>query len=78
LPAAGTQSAPNCSWNAATIGTALAGSMLIAGADQLVPDRDPAEPGRSPDVKSQANVELPGGVPFISDADLQPHWQRQA
>jgi hypothetical protein len=52
--------------------------MLIAGADQLVPDRDPAEPGRSPDVKSQANVELPGGVPFISDADLQPHWQRQA
>ena len=55
----------------ASIGTALAGSILIAflttsfltGIQQI-----PAVPDS---VKAQANVELAGGVPFISDADLQ-------
>ena len=55
----------------ASLGTALAGSLLIAtltsafltGINQssAIPDR----------VKSQAQVELAGGVPFISDADLE-------
>ena len=39
--------------------------------DQLGPDRIQQNPAVPADVKSQANVELAGGVPFISDADLQ-------
>jgi Na+/melibiose symporter-like transporter len=55
----------------ASMGTALAGSVMIAAVassflanieqSSAIPDR----------VKSQAQVELAGGVPFISDADLQ-------
>ena len=55
----------------ASLGTALAGSLLIAvlsssfltGIEQN--DAVPAE------VAAQANVELAGGIPFISDADLE-------
>lgn len=55
----------------ASIGTALAGSILIgvmtasflAGVEQ-----NPAVPT---EVKSQASVELAGGVPFLSDAQLE-------
>jgi Na+/melibiose symporter-like transporter len=55
----------------ASIGTALAGSILIAFLNSSVLtgiDQNQAVPA---DVKSQTNVELAGGVPFISDADLQ-------
>ena len=55
----------------ASIGTALAGSILIAALttafltgiqqNQAVPDQ----------VKSQASVQLASGVPFLSDADLE-------
>jgi hypothetical protein len=45
----------------ASIGTALAGSFLIAALSPAIPA----------EVKSQAEVTLAGGVPFISDADLE-------
>jgi MFS family permease len=55
----------------ASIGTALAGSIMIASVSTAfaaniqqsseIPDR----------VKSQASVKLAGGVPFVSDADLE-------
>src|SRR5213079_897458 len=55
----------------ASIGTALAGSVMIAAVSSAflvniqhssaIPDR----------VKSDAQVQLAGGVPFVSDADLE-------
>jgi len=54
----------------ASIGTALAGSLLIASLSSAFLSNiedSPAIPSR---VKSQAQVQLAGGVPFISDADL--------
>jgi MFS family permease len=55
----------------ASMGTAVAGSILIAtltSAFQTNIQQSSAIPSR---VKSQAQVELAGGVPFISDADLE-------
>jgi hypothetical protein len=55
----------------ASLGTAVAGSLLIATlttAFLTSIDQSSAIPSR---VKSQAQVELAGGVPFISDADLE-------
>ena len=55
----------------ASLGTALAGSLLIAAmtAGFLTNiEQSSAIPNR---VKSQAQVQLAGGVPFISDADLE-------
>jgi hypothetical protein len=55
----------------ASIGTALAGSILIAALTSSFLtgiDQNPAVPAS---VKAQADVELGGGVPFISDADLR-------
>ena len=55
----------------ASLGTALAGSVMIAAVTssfRLNVQQSPAIPER---VKSQAQVELAGGVPFISDADLE-------
>jgi Na+/melibiose symporter-like transporter len=55
----------------ASIGTALAGSILIAAtsASFLADiDHNPAIPSAA---KSQAHVKLAGGVPFVSDADLE-------
>ena len=54
----------------ASLGTALAGSILIAtltSAFLANIEQSPAIPDR---VKSEAQVQLAGGVPFISDADL--------
>jgi MFS family permease len=54
-----------------SLGTALAGSVLIATLTTAFltnVDQSSAIPAR---VKSQAQVELAGGVPFISDADLE-------
>jgi hypothetical protein len=55
----------------ASLGTALAGAMLIAALSTSFAtniENSDAIPSR---VKSEAQVKLAGGVPFISDADLQ-------
>jgi MFS family permease len=55
----------------ASMGTALAGALLIAATSTAFLtniDQSDAIPSR---VKEEANVKLAGGVPFISDADLQ-------
>jgi MFS family permease len=55
----------------ASMGTALAGSIMIAAVTSSFLaniQQSPAIPG---EVKSQAQVELAGGVPFVSDADLE-------
>jgi MFS family permease len=54
----------------ASIGTALAGSILIAGLTASFLQGIEQNPAVPASVKSQANVELAGGVPFLSDADL--------
>jgi MFS family permease len=55
----------------ASIGTALAGSILIAFLTSSFLSGISQNPEVPDSVKTQANVELAGGVPFISDADLQ-------
>jgi MFS family permease len=55
----------------ASLGTAIAGSIMLAAvASSFVAGiaSNPQIPGR---VKQQAQVELAGGVPFMSDADLK-------
>jgi hypothetical protein len=55
----------------ASLGTALAGSIMIgAVASSFLVNihQSPAIPSQA---KSQAQVELAGGVPFVSDADLE-------
>jgi hypothetical protein len=55
----------------AAVGTALAGSILITSltdAFLLSVQENPAVPEQ---VKDQATVQLAGGIPFLSDADLQ-------
>jgi EmrB/QacA subfamily drug resistance transporter len=55
----------------ASMGTALAGSIMIAAvASSFLVNIEQSEaiPSR---VKSEAQVELAGGVPFVSDADLE-------
>ncbi|HEY1316557.1 MAG TPA: MFS transporter [Gaiella sp.] len=55
----------------ASMGTALAGSVMIAAVTSsflVNVQQSPAIPER---VKADAQVELAGGVPFISDADLE-------
>jgi MFS family permease len=54
----------------ASIGTALAGSILIAALTASFLQGIEQNPAVPASVKSQANVKLAGGVPFISDADL--------
>ena len=55
----------------ASLGTAIAGSLLI-GALALSFSSNIAQSSAIPSrVKEQAQVEIAGGVPFISDADLQ-------
>jgi MFS family permease len=55
----------------ASIGTALAGAVLIATLTTSVTVGIQDNPAVPPQVKSQAEVELSGGVPFVSDADLE-------
>jgi MFS family permease len=55
----------------ASIGTALAGSLLIAALTASFLhgiEQNPAVPAQ---VSAQASVKLAGGIPFISDADLE-------
>ena len=55
----------------ASIGTALAGSILIAFLTTSFLTGIQQNPAVPDSVKAQANVELASGVPFLSDADLQ-------
>ncbi len=55
----------------ASLGTALAGSILIATLTSSFLTNIEQSPAIPSQVKSQAHVQLAGGVPFISDADLE-------
>jgi EmrB/QacA subfamily drug resistance transporter len=55
----------------ASLGTALAGSLLIAMLTTSFLTGIEQNPAVPPEVAAQANVELAGGIPFISDADLE-------
>jgi MFS family permease len=55
----------------AAIGTALAGSLLITALTTSVLQGVQANPAIPEQVKSQATVQLTGGVPFLSDVALQ-------
>ncbi|MFD7610130.1 MFS transporter [Streptomyces sp. NPDC059828] len=55
----------------ASIGTALAGSILIAALTSSFLSSVQQNPAVPPEVKSQAAVELQSGVTFMSDAQLQ-------
>jgi MFS family permease len=55
----------------ASMGTALAGSVMIAAVASSFTANVLASPAIPASVKSQAQVELAGGVPFVSDADLE-------
>jgi len=55
----------------ASLGTALAGSLLIAMLTTSFLQGIEQNPAVPPEVAAQANVELAGGIPFISDADLE-------
>jgi MFS family permease len=55
----------------ASIGTALAGAVLIATLTTSVATGIQDNPAVPAQVKSAAEVQLSGGVPFVSDADLE-------
>jgi hypothetical protein len=55
----------------ASLGTALAGSILVAGLTAAFIQGIQAYPDVSDDVASSVQVELAAGVPFVSDADLE-------
>ncbi len=55
----------------ASIGTALAGAVLIATLTTSFMTGIQNNPAVPADVKSKAQVELASGVPFVSDADLK-------
>jgi MFS family permease len=55
----------------ASIGTALAGSLLIAALTASFLHGIEQNPAVPPAVSTQAGTELTGGIPFLSDADLQ-------
>ncbi|RYV52775.1 MFS transporter [Pengzhenrongella frigida] len=55
----------------ASIGTALAGSLLIAALTASFLAGIEENPDVPPEVAAQATVELAGGAPFISNADLE-------
>ena len=55
----------------ASLGTALAGSVLIASLTATLLTGIQQNPAVPPEVSRQADVQLSSGVPFISDADLE-------
>jgi MFS family permease len=55
----------------ASLGTALAGSILIASLTVTLVAGIQQNPAVPPDVRQKAEVKLSGGVPFLSDADLE-------
>ena len=60
----------------ASLGTALAGSVLIATLTTSFLAGIAANPDVPQEVKSQATVQLANGVPFISDADLRSAMEK--
>ena len=59
----------------ASLGTALAGSVLIAALTASFLGGISQNPDVPPEVADQASVELAAGVPFISDTDLEAALQ---
>jgi Na+/melibiose symporter-like transporter len=55
----------------ASLGTAVAGSILIATLSSAFLANIQQNPAIPSQVKAQAQVQLAGGVPFVSDADLE-------
>ena len=55
----------------ASIGTALAGAVLISALTASFLTGVQNNPAVPKDLASQAQVELAGGIPFMSDKDLQ-------
>jgi hypothetical protein len=55
----------------ASLGTALAGSVLIASLTAALVTGIQQNPAVSAEVQKQAQVELSSGVPFVSDADAE-------
>ena len=55
----------------ASIGTALAGAMLVSALTASFFGGIQTNPAVSESVAAQAQVELSGGVPFTSDSDLE-------
>src|SRR5262245_49640263 len=55
----------------ASIGTALAGAVLISALTTSFFARIADNPDVPPEVTDAARVELSGGIPFVSDADLE-------
>jgi MFS family permease len=55
----------------ASLGTALAGSVLIASLTATLVAGIQQNPAVPPEVRQQAELELSGGVPFMSDADVE-------
>ena len=55
----------------ASLGTALAGSILIAALTASFLTGISENPDVPPEVADQANVQLASGIPFMSDADLE-------
>jgi EmrB/QacA subfamily drug resistance transporter len=62
----------------AALGTALAGSILITSLTAAFLQGVQENPAVPELVKAQASVQLAGGVPFLSDADLQHALDRAA
>ncbi|MEQ7128296.1 MFS transporter [Actinopolymorpha sp. B11F2] len=56
----------------ASIGTALAGAVLISALTTSFFSGIQANPAVPEDLSSRAQVELAGGIPFIPDAELEP------
>jgi MFS family permease len=59
----------------ASFGTALAGSVMIAVLTASFISGIQQNPNVPQDVKTKASVELSGGIPFVSDAQLQQAMQ---
>jgi hypothetical protein len=55
----------------ASLGTAIAGSILIVALTSSFLTGIAENPDVPPEVAVQANVELAGGIPFMSNADLE-------
>jgi hypothetical protein len=55
----------------ASLGTALAGSLLIGALTAAFIANVQQSPAIPASAKKQAEVELAGGIPFVSDADLR-------
>ena len=61
----------------ASMGTALAGSLMIATLSTSFLANIAQSPAIPPAITQQAQVELAGGVPFVSDADLEAALEQQ-